>query len=365
MALQEAVLDDFGHHALVEAGGVQVGSLLGLGQLAVHGPGCDDEADAQAGSQHLGERAHVDHALGVACSQGQGRLLLVPEVAVGIVLDQGDVPFPGHLHEGLTAGIAHGAAGGILEVGQHIGQTRLVGTAADLPGEVLDQHAFVIAVHADGHGLHGGEGLQRAEVGGLLDQQTAALVQEHLADQVQRLLAAGGDQDLLGIDVPGQEVGNCLAQRGKAFGGRVLQGCGAVALHHGLAGFGERVQGEGLGGGQAASHADDAGAVGQLEDLADGGGVHLGSTFCQRPGCHKTVLDLLRCQPGQGLGGVHSHALVGHAPARARARDATLRRGERCSPAPAGGLIVSLPVCLCGLAGNCDDVVFSRCGRRP
>ena len=102
------------------------------------------------------------------------------------------------------------------------------------------------------------------------DQQTAALVQEHLADQVQRLLAAGGDQDLLGIDTPGQEVGNRLTQRGKAFGGRVLQGCGTVTLHHGLAGLGERVQGEGLGGRQAASHADDAGAVGEFENLANG-----------------------------------------------------------------------------------------------
>ncbi|KWT65925.1 hypothetical protein APV28_4637 [Comamonas testosteroni] len=38
----------------------------------------------------------------------------------------------------------------------------------------------------------------------------------------------------------------------------------------------------------------------------------------------------------------------------------SLRRTKRCNHAPAGGLIVSRPVCLCGLAGNCDCLVCSR-----
>ena len=84
----------------------------------------------------------------------------------------------------------------------------------------------------DNCGLHGGEGLQRTEVGRRLDKDFGVFVDQDFGNQIQRLLAAGGDQDLRRVDAPRQSggcalapqvVGDPLAQRRIAFAGGILQ----------------------------------------------------------------------------------------------------------------------------------------------
>ena len=276
MAVQEAALHHLGHQALVEAGGVQVGGLLGLQQLGEHGLGRHDVTQAQARCQHLGEAPHVDAALGVARGQGCGRRVVEPQVTVGVVLDQRQAQLRGLFYQGGAARFAHGAARGILEVGQHVQEAGLVGAAAHFGGQVVDENAFVVTGHGHHLGLHGGEGLQRAQVGGGFHQYAAVGVDQHLGDQVQRLLRACGDEHLGGVHVPWQKVGNRLAQGGVAFAGGVLQGGSAVVAQHHFTGLGKGIDRKGFGRGQATGQADDAGLLGHLEDLADHRGVH----FC-------------------------------------------------------------------------------------
>ena len=101
-ALHPAVLDHLVDDPLVEARGVQVGRLLGLQQLGHDGLGGHHIAQAQARGQHLGKGPQVDAALGVACRQRPGRRLVEPQVAVGVVLDDGQAQGLRPLDQGLA-----------------------------------------------------------------------------------------------------------------------------------------------------------------------------------------------------------------------------------------------------------------------
>ena len=175
-------------------------------------------------------------------------------------------------------------SGGVLEVGQHVQEARLVGARADLGHQVIDAHTLLVAGHRHHLGLHGCEGLEGAQVGRRFHQHAAVGVDQHLGDQVQTLLRAGGDQHLLRVHVPGQEGGDGFAQRCKAFARCVLQRRRAVVGQHGGRGGGKGFDREGLGRGQAAGQADDAGLFRDLEDFADDRGIHALGTARQGPG---------------------------------------------------------------------------------
>jgi hypothetical protein len=129
-----------------------------------------------------------------------------------------------------------------------------------------------VARHGDHLGLVGREGLQRAEVGGRLHRDAAAGINQHLADEVEPLLRAGGDEHLLRVDrhaLFGQVRCDPFAQRRIAFAGGVLQRLARGVAQHAGGGFAHRFDREGVGRGQAAGQRDDAGALGDLQDLAD------------------------------------------------------------------------------------------------
>jgi hypothetical protein len=273
------------------------GGLLGLQQLGVERGGRDEVAQAQAGREDFGKRAQVQAALRVVgAERGRRRRVAEPQVAVGVVFQQRQAGARGRFGHGAAARVAHAAAGGVLEVGQQIGKARALATLAGVRGQRIGQHAFVVAGHGVHARLHGREGLQRAQVGGRFHQHAAAAVDEYLGRQIQPLLRAGGDEHLRGVGADAElahVLRHPLTQRGQSFAGGVLQGGLAVLREHALGGLAHGLDGKGFGRRQSASQADDAGPLGDLEDLADHRGVHLGGALGQLPG------------RGEGLRGVH------------------------------------------------------------
>ena len=150
--------------------------------------GRHDVAQAQARGQYFGERAQVHAAFGVARGQRCSRFFVVPQVAVGVVFQKRQAQLGAALHHGLATCLVHGAAGGVLEVGQQVDQACFVGSFAHLAAQVVGDDAVLVTVHPHGLGLLGREGLQRAQVGGRFHQQAAAFVQQNFADQIQALL---------------------------------------------------------------------------------------------------------------------------------------------------------------------------------
>ena len=65
--------------------------------------------------------------------------------------------------------------------------------------EQVDPHPVVVHLDLAGVGLVGAEDRDRARVGRALGDDDVAGVDQRLADQIERLLAAGGDDDVLGV----------------------------------------------------------------------------------------------------------------------------------------------------------------------
>ena len=179
----------------LKIGRVQVGRLLGLQQLRVQRRRRHHVAQAQPGRQHLRERAEVEHALGPARGQRRaaaarrtrGRRRGCPRPAAG------RSRAPRRPARRGAPRCRRGRSGsGSSAAGRRSARPPAAAASASR------QRAFVVAVDADELRLVRREGLQRAEVGRRLDRTRAAGVDQHLADQVQPLLRAGGDQHLVG-----------------------------------------------------------------------------------------------------------------------------------------------------------------------
>ena len=178
---------------LVEAGGVQVRGLLGLQQLGHEGRGNHHEAQAQAGRQHLGERAQVDRTLRdgalsaapAAARRTTGRRRDRPRRSAGPARGR-PAPAP--------AGAPRSSCGrsGSGSSAARTGSAR----RPRLGRQVRHVQPLRIAADRNDLGLDDRERAQRARVGGRLHQHPAAAVQQHLGHQVQALLRPGGDQDL-------------------------------------------------------------------------------------------------------------------------------------------------------------------------
>ena len=63
-------------------------------------------------------------------------------------------------------------------------------------GEHVDAHTVGVERHPDEVGARGLEDLQRTDVGGILDDDGVAGVEQRAGEQVQRLLGAAGNDDL-------------------------------------------------------------------------------------------------------------------------------------------------------------------------
>ena len=115
----------------------------------------------------------------------------------------------------------------------------------------LDELAFVLL-----------EGVDGAQIAGALDHDHVARIQVELAQKVQALLAAGGEEHVVGVGVDvvagRQTLDDVLAQGLPALGGAILQRDAAVFIHDGVQRGLEILHREQLRRGQAVGKGDDA-----------------------------------------------------------------------------------------------------------
>ena len=150
----------------------------------------------------------------------------------------------------------------------------------------IDLDAVAIDGGADQIGPVQTETLDGGQEGGAFHDHLAARVDQGLAQQIQRLLAAGGDDQVgrghaLGAFAD-HELGQLLAQRVVALSGAVLQGRAGLLAQRLVHGLGQAGHVEQRGVWKAAGKADDARLAQQLEQLADGGGFDVVEAFCER-----------------------------------------------------------------------------------
>ncbi len=145
-----------------------------------------------------------------------------------------------------------------------------------------------VGFDADGNGFVGLEGLEGAEVGGVLDEDGVAGIEEDFGDEIEALLGAVGDEYLVRGDFQpdgfGEVGADPLAQGKVALGDVVLEGGWAVFGEERLGGAGGCFDGKQLGRGQAASEGDDIGGAGDFEDFADGARLETGGALGEGEG---------------------------------------------------------------------------------
>ena len=213
-----AVAEQVGDHQLVPCGGVQVGGLLEAEDRVDHVGRSRHPADPQPGGEHLGRGSDVHDRTQGSEQRTGGRS--PPEVPVGSVLDHQDLVRVGQLAEAGPAARAHHGPGRVVVVGHHVDDPRCV-PRRDQGVERLDVESPVVAREPDDRGARGPEGLDRAQVGRLLQRDLVAGGDHGAGQQVEALLGPRGDHDLVGVDP--QSLAHRFSQRRQTGGRPVLQ----------------------------------------------------------------------------------------------------------------------------------------------
>ena len=238
-----------------------------------------DPAQTVAGRQDLGEGAKEDNeALGVHALERGQVLALEAELAIRVILNDGDLVLVDDVHELLAALERPGAAGRILEVGDDVDHLDVLGRGKHFL-ELFHDHAVAVGGDGDKVRLAGLESVQSAKVGRALDNDDIALVAENTRRVIQTLLRAGGHEDVVsaGLDVElcFHAVGDLLTEVLEAVGAGVLERDLALLLEDGVGRSLDLVNGEELGSGHAAGEREHFRFVGQSKELADRGTLQL------------------------------------------------------------------------------------------
>ena len=238
-----------------------------------------DPAQTVAGRQDLGEGAQEDNeALGVHALERGQVLTFKAELAIGVILNDGDLVLIDDVHELLAALERPGAAGRVLEVGDDVDHLDVLGRGEHFL-KLFHDHAVAVGGDGDKVRLAGLESVQGAEVGRALNDDDIALVAENTCRVIQTLLRARGHENVVraGLDVELRfhAIGDLLTEVLKAVGAGVLECDSALLIEDGVGRGFDFVNGEELGRGHAAGKREHFRLVGQSEELADRGTLQL------------------------------------------------------------------------------------------
>ena len=222
-----------------------------------------DPTQTIAGSQNLGEGAQInDQALGVQALQSGHVFTFETQLAIGVILNDGNFVLVDNLHELMTAIQIPGTAGGVLEIGDDIDHLDLLGGGQNLL-QLFHNHAAIIGGNFNELGLASLESVHGAQIGGAFQQHHIAGVQEHAGGEIQTLLAAGGDQNMIRVRVDvilGQHsLSDLLTQTGEPFGAGILQSNAAVLFQNCLGCSDHLLNGKQLGCGHTAGKRNNIG----------------------------------------------------------------------------------------------------------
>ena len=218
------------------------------------------------------DSARTRSATSGSAAIGAGRLAAVAQLAVRVVLEDPEAALGGDARDLAAAPVGQRATGGVLERRHRVEEHRPL--AVDRRLERLGQEPVVVAGDRHEPRARQAEGLERGEVGRLLDEHDRPGFHEQRRDEGQRLLGAARDDQLVGRrrqPAARQQAGDPLAQDGVALGRRVLERApgDVVAQRPGE----RRAQPGGVEQPrirQPAGERDDAGPLGQREDVAHG-----------------------------------------------------------------------------------------------
>ena len=223
--------------------------------------------DTHTGSEHLGNGAQVDDPFRRPGVDGGQRVGVEAQQPVGVVLQDEDVLAHADLCDAGAAFQGQGDARGVLVVGDGVEKLhRSSGLLQVADGGFQRLGDETVGVHVDVNdvGLACAETSECAHIGGGFRQDDVSGVDEELGHEVEGLLGAGGDDDVVrvGVDdaVVGHNLRKLLTQRFPALAGTVLERLGTAAQNEVSRGFRQRFQRQVFEVGHAAGQRDNLGA---------------------------------------------------------------------------------------------------------
>ena len=224
-------------------------------------------ADAEAGGKHLREGTQVDDALGAVRGDGRQGIVVEAEQTVGVVLDDQDVLAQADLGDDRAAFGGQRDAGGVVVVRNDVDELDRAARGAHVADRLrqgLGNDAVLVHRHVHDVRLACAEHTQRAHVGGGLGEDDVAGIHEELRHEVEGLLAARRDHNVVRVGADDavicHDLGDALAQHLPALAAAVLHGLRAVVADQLLRGRRELVERQVLKVGHAACQGDDLGA---------------------------------------------------------------------------------------------------------
>ena len=190
---QNPLADPLGPHV-----GVYIAALLCHHHLADELRRTGAESQTHARAEHLAEGPGIHHrAGGVEVLDGRHRFARDAQRAVGVILQHRHAVAHRQLVDGLALCQAGGVAGGVLEVGDAVEELGLL-----IPEDLfqsLQIHAVRLQRHTGQPRAEAAHGIVGAQKGGLLHRDHIALVAEQLCHELDDLLAAAGDNEIIRI----------------------------------------------------------------------------------------------------------------------------------------------------------------------
>ena len=206
---------------------------------------------------------------------GQG-MAAVAQVAVWVVFYDGQTVPTEHRDQLFALLQRKSCALRVLEVRYQVEQLGLVGLQQSLEGSHI--HAVGIRGHGEETHAQRPPGGQQGQIGGILDHDLVAGIEQHAADKLQGLLCAAGDEHVLPLNGEvraGEAAGHPITEARQAFGLLCMQSMASEAFQHRLCCFLNPVDRKKFRCGKAAGEGNHFRLRSEFEQFADGVAPHV------------------------------------------------------------------------------------------